>query len=265
MGARILLGVALAVAAAYVALVVFVYVNQRRLLYFPTHADRNGKGSPRLRPWRDPRGDLLGYCREPIGTPSRAVLFFHGNGGEALDRDWFTDVVPPGAVLCLAEYPGYGARKGEPTEAALFEAALGQFDALVSRWPVPVTVVGESLGSGVACYLASQRPVARVALVTPFSSAADVAQATYPFLPARLLLKDKYLSLVRAPALSAPLHVIHGTADDIIPLALARRLFDAWGGKPKVFTEVPGAGHNDIYGPILRSPIASSFRAFLTE
>lgn len=140
-----------------------------------------------------------------------------------------------------------------------------QYDALAARGKWPVTLAGESLGSGVAVYLASRRPAARVALISPFSSAADVAQATYPFLPARFLLKDRYLSTAYAVRVAAPLHIIHGTADDIIPEALGRKLFEAWPGRPKTFTEIPGAGHNDIYQPILHSAAAEPFRKFLTE
>lgn len=249
-------------AVLYGAGVLWLFVNQRKLQYFPTHRDSAAKGEGEFLPWASRDGVFQGYVR-PVGGMRALVLLFHGNAGEALDWAWFADAVPADVGLILVEYPGFGARPGPTDQGSLFAAAESAFDEAVAQTHVPIWVVGESLGSGVACYLASRRPAAKLALISPFSSAADVAAQTYPVVPVRWLMKDPFPSTEYVGAVSTPTHLIHGADDTTVPVNLGRKLLAAFPHGSAVLTEVSGYGHSDIDQAILKSPRAEPFRAFL--
>ena len=259
------IGVALVL---YAVVCAAVFAVQRRLLYFPSHEDAAGVGTAEFRPWRDAASsELLGYVREATsGAPRRVVVVFHGNGGEAIHRAWYGELVDRGATtMVLAEYPGYGARPGEPTEATIRASARALLTAVRARWSgVPIVVLGESLGSGVASDVASVEALEALVLVTPFSSAVDVGQNAYPFLPVSLLMQDRYDSIQALRKVTTPLWIAHGTRDETVPLALAQRLFDAYAGPQKRFLLVAGAGHNDVGGRLLRGPEGAPLRDFLS-
>jgi uncharacterized protein len=240
---------------------VWVYANQRKLQYFPTHRDAAAKGEGLFLPWASKDHEFLGYVL-PAGGMRALVLYFHGNAGEALDRAWFADVLPQDVGLILVEYPGYGAKAGEISQAAFFALAERAFDEAVSQSNVPIWVVGESLGSGVACYLATKRPVKKLGLISAFSSAADVGALAYPILPVRWLMKDPFPSLKYASVISTPTHLIHGSSDTMVPVEQARRLAAAFPHKNAVLTEIGNYGHSNMAEAILKSPRAEPFRAF---
>ena len=153
---------------------------------------------------------------------------------------------------------------GKPSEAALFGDALAVFDALARRPDVDasrIVLVGRSLGSGVAAYVAAERPVAAVVLISPYDSMTAIARRHYPWLPVGLLLKHPFDSASRAPQIRAPLLAIAGDADRIIPPSHSRRLVEAWAG-PKRFVELRDADHNDLSGAPQFWP---SIDAFLRE
>lgn len=191
-------------------------------------------------------------------------MVFHGNGGEALHRQWVVELATPRTAVALVEYPGYGGRRGEPSEKNILRAALEAYDALVLRYPkVPVVVLGESLGTGVAAYLAAHRPVERLALVSPYTSIEDVAAKHYPWLPVRWLLRDRYRTAEFLRQVTVPLAVIHGGDDTLIPAEFAETLVEGYGGASKLLTLLPRVGHNDIADALLSRDGAEPFRRFL--
>jgi fermentation-respiration switch protein FrsA (DUF1100 family) len=191
---------------------------------------------------------LRGWLTRGSGAaPRPLVLYFGGNGEEVSwmleERGVFGDW-----DLALVNYRGYGLSGGRPSEAKLFEDALGVYDALAKRPDVEagrLVAMGRSLGSGVATYLASQRQLAGVVLVAPFDSITAVGQRHYPYVPVRLLIGTLYDSLSRAPKIHAPLLMITGGRDQVIPAAHSERLYEAWAG-PKRAVQIPNAGHNDL-------------------
>lgn len=255
-------GVSLLFVCLYGAGIFWLFVNQRKLQYFPTHRDIAAKGEGEFLPWAARDGAFLGYVR-PVGGMRALVLLFHGNAGEALDWAWFSEAIPTDVGLILVEYPGFGARAGTADQSEIFKAAEVAFDEAVAQTHVPIWVVGESLGSGVACYLASRKPAAKLALISPFSSALDVAAGTYPMVPIRWLMKDPFPSTDYVGAVSTPTHLIHGAEDTTVPVSLGRKLLAAFPHGNAVLTEVGGYGHSDIDQAILKSPRAEPFRAFL--
>ena len=150
-----------------------------------------------------------------------------------------------GHSVLLFDYRGYGGNPGRPTEEGLASDARAA-QAWLSAQPGVERIVyfGESLGAAVAVGLAVERPPAALVLRSPFTSLADVGAVHFPWLPVRLLLLDRYPSIERITAVRAPLLVIAGDRDDIVPASLSRRLYDA-AAEPKRFVLVPGAGHND--------------------
>jgi len=247
----------------YLGFLLWLFSSQRKFQYFPTNRDKEGKGSTQLRPWRTEHGELLGYTNRPT-APKKVVLFFHGNGGEALDREWMADLVPSEVLLILAEYPGYGAKGGHATERLIFAEAERIADEVIAKWGnLPITVVGESLGSAVAVHIAVQKPVGKLALIAPFTSAVDLAKQRFSFLiPVDLLMKDRYETLSKVKNSRVPLHIVHGTQDEIIPFEMGKKLYDSYPGQ-KEMTEILGFGHNNLDDALVHSPYASKFRDFV--
>lgn len=193
---------------------------------------------------------LRGWLVPGAASAARAPLIVY-YGGNAEEVSWqATEPWPAGWTLVLVNYRGYGASEGKPSERDLHTDALAVIDALARRPDVDpgrIVLVGRSLGSGVATHVAAHRPVAGVVLISPYDSMVAVARRHYPWLPVGLLLKHPFDSQSLAPSIGAPLLVIAGSRDFIVPTVHSRRLFDAWAG-PKRWVELPGADHNDLSG-----------------
>ncbi|HRP72486.1 MAG TPA: alpha/beta hydrolase [Luteimonas sp.] len=228
-------------ALAYVALCALLFFSQRQMVYLPqyTRAAPAGTGYALERD-----GIVLrGWIVNP-GQPS-AIVYFGGNG-EAVEanRDDFARWFPQRTVYLLA-YRGYGASDGLPAADALLDDALAFFDDVQARHPgQPVSAIGRSLGSGVASHVVSQRPVDRLALVTPFDSLANVAQAHYRWLPVRWLLRERYPSANWLRGHDGPVLVLRAGRDEVIPPANTDALLRVLPQARVVAIE--DAGHNDI-------------------
>ena len=168
----------------------------------------------------------------------------------------------PGVGWLLVSYRGYGASEGSPSEVSISADALRWHDYAVKNLEAKqVVAFGRSLGSGAAVYLASERKLSSVILVTPFDSLVEVAKHHYPLLPVGLMLRHRFDSAARAPAINTPLLCIAASRDEVIPALHARKLYDAWGGS-KRWIEIEGAGHNSTDG----APVFwQSIKAFLQE
>jgi uncharacterized protein len=181
-------------------------------------------------------------------TPSAPILIYFG--GNAEEVSWLISTADQyaGWTLLAINYRGYGASEGKPGEAELFRDALQVYDYAAKRAEAGrVAVMGRSLGSGVAVYLAASRPLAGVILVSPYDSIVSVAQGVYPFLPVNLMLRHRFESLARAPGIQAPLLCLVASDDRVIPRPHSERLYAAWGG-PKQWREIRPADHDSIAG-----------------
>jgi hypothetical protein len=178
------------------------------------------------------------------------VLHCHGNGGNIADR------VPHARLLAAAgfdvllfDYGGYGRSRGRPGERATYADAHAARDALVAHDgvdPARVLYLGESLGAAIALNLAVAQPPAGLILQSPFTSVRDIARVHYPFVP-RPLVPDAYPSLRLITGLRAPLLILHGARDSVVPLMHGEELFHA-APEPKRIEVWPDAGHNDMLG-----------------
>lgn len=203
----------------------------------------------------------------PAPPGGRAVVVFHGNGETMFDRvDVAQALAARGLGALLVEYRGYGISHGPPpSEASLYadgEAAMAYL-ARAGFEPSRVAIWGTSLGTGVASEMARRHPVARLVLVTPFTSIPAMASRIAPILPVRLVLAHELDTLGRAPQIRAPTLVVHGDADEIIPFAMgetvAKALPDAR------FVRVEGAHHNDLFAPRAGEPSAAELFEVVVE
>lgn len=240
------LGIVLgAVAFFYMAAALFLYFGQRELLYFPTPAE-NIKGFDAL---------IIENGEHPVSVWSaqrqqarydrNALIYFGGNAESLLYTATLLNSLFPEKSIYLPNYRGYGGRTGDPSEAALYEDALAVYDWVKQRHST-VSVIGRSLGSGVATYLASEREPRQLVLVTPFDSIENMARDTFYIFPVSWLLKDKFDSLARADAIHAPTLLIMAEQDEVIPRAHSERLHQALAPQKTDAVTVDGATHNDI-------------------
>jgi pimeloyl-ACP methyl ester carboxylesterase len=151
----------------------------------------------------------------------------------------------PNHALYLLHYRGYAGSSGSPSEAANRRDALALFDRARSEH-AQVAILGRSLGTGLAVYLASERPVSHLVLITPFDSLEEIAAAHFPFFPVRLLLRDRYDSWRLAPAITAPTTIIAAEHDEVVPLASTERLFTRFAKGLASMKILRGVGHNSI-------------------
>lgn len=226
---------------AYLLVCATLFAIQRSLIYFPAReVDRTdatvlrlNSGPARLKIWVVPR-------------PGAAALVYFG--GNAEEVSWNLDGLAaafPDRTLYLVNYRGYGGSTGRPAERDLLVDALAVHDHVQARQP-RVAVMGRSLGSAVAVFLASQRAVERLVLVTPFDSLANVARSHYRWLPVHWLMRDRYDAVRHAPAVRAPVLAIIAAQDEIIPWPRSAALLEAFApGQVRAVT-IPGATHNTL-------------------
>ncbi len=192
----------------------------------------------RLHAWWIPAAE------RPIGH----VLFCHGNGGNIGDRVLHAALLHrAGLDVLLFDYRGYGRSTGRASEEGTYRDARAARAALLARPEVDpgrVLYVGESLGGAVAIALAHDAPPAGLVLVSTFTSVRDMARRHYPFVPAAAV-PDAYPSLRLIRDLHAPLLVLHGDRDDLVPLMYGQELYDA-APEPKAMLVLAGVGHNDL-------------------
>ncbi|WP_083500060.1 alpha/beta hydrolase [Legionella waltersii] len=238
--------------------VISIYIFQRHLIYFPDphkpkliqfHAEDmslvqlHTKDKLELTAW---------YKAANKGKPT--VLYLHGNAGHIGYR---MPVVRPflerGYGVLLLEYRGYGANPGKPSEKGLYLDAEAGFEFLSQHGVAShqLVIYGESLGTGVATYLASKYPVCALVLQTPFTSLVSLTQYHYPF----LFIKpwDRFESLERIKQINAPLLVLHGKRDSIVPYEEGLAIFNA-AHEPKKMLTFEDKNHNDLWTSVDFAP-----------
>jgi fermentation-respiration switch protein FrsA (DUF1100 family) len=234
-------------------LTILVTACQRTMIYHPV---RYGTGTldsaaleHGLKPWLNKNGEKIGWQRSAAAAATAQVLIVHGNAGSALDRADFVrglQCAEPINIFIL-EYPGYGDRTGKPSQTSLLQAATEAFELLTNSGSI--YVVGESLGTGVAAYLAGTFPegVSGLLLFCPFNNLTEVARYhTMRLLPVNLMLRDRFPSDQWLQSYGGPVGILLAVEDRVVPARFGRRLYDGYRG-PKKLWEIPGAGHNDVF------------------
>ena len=187
---------------------------------------------------------MLRVSERPL-PGEKAVIYLGGNAEDVSASLPMLNVVFPDRALYLLHYRGYLGSSGKPSEKALVADALALFDR-VAAGHKHIVVIGRSLGSGVAVQVASQRPVEKLVLVTPFDSLVALAARQFPYFPVRWLLRDRYVSAAHAPQVAAPTLLLVARHDEIIPAGSAERLLARFAPGVAQLRVLEGVGHNTI-------------------
>jgi fermentation-respiration switch protein FrsA (DUF1100 family) len=239
------------VAAIYALVVLSTYYLQSALLYFP---DTNRVTPQSVGLTEVVERELVTADGERViawhgaarpGQPT--ILYFHGNGGSLGARsERIRKYLARGYGVFMMTYRGYGGSTGRPSERANVADAKLAYDTLVALGVGADRIIlyGESVGSGIAVQVAAEKHSAGLILDAPYTSIVDVAELHYPYLPARWLMTDRYETVRYMDRVTVPLLVIHGEADDVIPVEMGRAVYATARG-PKELITLPGAGHSD--------------------
>ncbi len=236
----------------YLLLLLIVFLCQRKMIYFPdTYSIEHQQqlaDQANLKLWPS-TDDYRGLVAKTANTTNKGtVIVFHGNAGSATDRTYYLDALENlGYRVVLAEYPGYAARNGAPSEAALIADGIQTAKQALNDFGEPVFLWGESLGSGVACGIvqSGQVPVKGIILITPFDSMAAVAQHHYWFFLAKWLIKDKFDNIKNLKDYSGNTAMLLAEQDEVIPNKHSLKLFESL-RQPKKIWSFKGANHNTL-------------------
>jgi len=231
-----------------------IWLFQRKLIYIPMvqrvpAAESVLAGAREVTFETEDGLTLCGWFVPAVGEASGAVLVFNGNAGNRSFRAPLAEALSQrGYAVMLFDYRGYGGNPGRPSEQGLLadgRAARAWLEAQEAVDAARIAFFGESLGAAVALALAVERPPDALILRSPFSSLVAIGRLHYPFLPVNMLLSDRYPSIDLIGELEAPLLVIAGESDWIVPISQSRELYEAAPVGHRRFVALPGVGHND--------------------
>jgi uncharacterized protein len=249
---KILIGILLLIAGAYGAALGVLYFGQRGMMYRPPETtarspERAGFQEARTVRIKTKDGERIVTWLVPPKEGKPIVLFFHGNSEILAWRvKRFQTLTAEGLGLLAVSFRGYAGSTGSPTEAGLIKDGEAAYAYAASRYPADkIAIWGYSLGSGVAVRLAAAHPVAKLVLEAPYTSALDVAEARFPFMPVKLLMHDQFHSIDYIKDIHAPLLILHGAKDQVVPIALGERMLVA-ANEPKRFVRFPNGQHTDL-------------------
>ncbi|MFT6984936.1 MAG: alpha/beta superfamily hydrolase [Psychromonas sp.] len=225
----------------YIGLCLILFITQRKFLYFPQPATAVS-GVTEIQFNTD--GEQLNGWVVNEGR-AKALIYYGGNAESIENNIAFFEAVLPDYSVYLIPYRGYGNSTGDPSEAHLYQDALHIFDRVKVNHQ-QISLMGWSLGSGVATYVAANRQVEKLILVTPYDSIVNVAKSVYWMFPVSLLIKDKFQSIKRVKNISAKTYIFIAENDGVIPRARSEQLIAQFTDQLIDSTLVRGASHNDI-------------------
>ena len=225
----------------YLLLAGAMFLFQRSLLYYPVP---HQEGIPREEVnFKNDGLNLHGWVLNK--GKSKALVYFGGNSEAIQNNIVEFESMFKNYTVYLVHYRGYGKSEGSPTEAGLFSDALSTYDTLDPQYQA-ISIMGRSLGSGVAVYLASRRKTEKLILLTPYDSIAEVAQVHYPFIPARYVTRDRFESFRYAPDIVAPVLMVTAELDRVVPRERALKLRGFFKATGVEYHMIESATHNDV-------------------
>jgi fermentation-respiration switch protein FrsA (DUF1100 family) len=242
-------GMALAI---YLLVAGAAWLGQRRLMYVPDATrvmpQAIGLTGVREQVLDASNGAHLVSWRATAAPGRPTILYLHGNAGNLASRaDRFRRYQQQGFGLLMLSWRSYSGSTGSPTETNNVADAILAYQALRSEGVAAekIVIYGESLGSGVAVQLAAALPIGALVLDAPYTSMVEMASLAYPYLPVRPLLLDRYESKRYIGKVKAPVLVLHGERDSIIPLSMGLAIHAA-SPEPKKLVLFPNGGHVDL-------------------
>jgi len=250
---KLVIGLLVLAFGGYAAVCALLYIYQDDLVFFPKRDSAENltriATEQGFLPWKNAAGETIGWQSQE-GDPANVTLVVHGNGGNALERAIYRRLSENDGLnrkMYLLEYPGFGNRAGKPSEASLVAAASEAIEMLAKRTDCKIWLLGQSLGTGVACATAGRNPgrIAALILFTPFNSMVAVAQANYRWIPVSLLLRTRFDSEKNLRNYPGPVAVVLAADDSVIPARFGQKLFDGYGGAKRLWV-VTDAEHNSM-------------------
>lgn len=230
----------LAYSSLYLLVGALLYGFQRHLLYFPSEYLQHNYPELQLH-----NADVTINIVVLNPGQEKALIYFGGNAETVLNSAYDLLVNLPDYSLYLFNYRGYSGSTGKPSEAGIYADALLLYQYLQPRHR-SISLIGRSLGSGVATYVAAHAEIEKLILITPFDSIEHLAQDRFMLYPMRILLKDKFDSQARVPMIRAQTRVILAANDKIVPQKNSQNLIQAFPAAQIKFSSIAGTQHNDI-------------------
>ena len=228
-----LLQIILIIFFIYFLVLVFLYFYQRNLLY---HTNENNYSEDKIsvdienvRIKTSDNIELLGWYHEKNLKDFKTLIFFHGNAGSLENRihklNHFRDM---NINFLIIAWRGFSGNNGNPSEQGLYEDGKSAIDWLIKKGVSEKNLIlyGESLGTGVATHLAQNKNFAGVILETPFTSMIDAAKKFYPYIPVKLLLKDKFENYKKIKNINLPILIMHGEVDQLVPFSMGKKIYE---------------------------------------
>ena len=228
-----LLQIILVIFFIYFLILVFLYFYQRNLLYHPNEnnysEDKISVDIENVRIKTSDIIELLGWYHEKNLKDFKTLIFFHGNAGSLENRihklNHFRDM---NINFLIIAWRGFSGNNGNPSEQGLYEDGKSAIDWLIKKGVSEKNLIlyGESLGTGVATHLAQNKNFAGVILETPFTSMVDAAKKFYPYIPVKLLLKDKFENYKKIKNINSPILIMHGEVDQLVPFSMGKKIYE---------------------------------------
>jgi len=236
----------------YIIIGIFLFLRQRTMIYYPTESLKHGFMEKTI----ENEGEQIKII---VLNPEQdsSIIYFGGNAENVLYSTLDFQQLASNTVY-LVNYRGYSGSTGKPTEKGLFSDALAIYDDIANSH-TNISVIGRSLGSGVATYLASQRPISKLMLATPFDSLQSIAQAQFWIYPSSIIMQDKYRSIDRVKYIDAQTLILIAENDQIIPYKNSMNLVNAFPKKQVDVKIIKNRGHNDISNSIEYMDALNSF------
>ena len=218
---------------AYLVLIIFIYFYQRNLLYHPS--ENNYQGDKIQFDYEeifikvDEEIKLKSWIIEKDFKKYKTLVIFHGNAGHLSNRIYkLNELYKLDINILLISWRGFSGNRGSPTEQNLYKDAEAAIKWLNSKeiQSNKIILYGESLGTGVAVEIGKKNIFNSIILESPFTSMENAAKIYYPYLPVKLLLKDKYDSINKIKIIKTPILIMHGMKDDIVPFSMGKELFN---------------------------------------
>ena len=218
---------------AYIVLIIFIYFYQRNLLYHPSENNyQNDKiqfNYDEIFISVDEEIQLKSWIIKKDFKKFKTLVIFHGNAGHLSNRIYkLNELYKLDINILLISWRGFSGNKGSPTENNLYTDAEAAIKWLNGEGVINSQIIlyGESLGSGVAVELGKENNFNSIILESPFTSIENSAKIYYPYLPVRLLLKDRYDSISKIKMINTPILIMHGEKDDVVPFSMGKELFE---------------------------------------
>jgi len=227
----------------YVGFGAFLTLNQERVIYQPFGPDFVACRAFATAEQVTHNGTRM-YVSD---TAKPVVVLYHGNAGSACDRALYAQLFSEaGYDFVIVEYAGYGGDPVAPSHTRIKADVQNVISFLSEQGVSDVTLVGESIGSGVAAYHTTLAPPTKLLLITPFTDLTAVAAQRFWFYPTSLLVENAYDNVGNLGNYLSPTHIIHGKEDTLIPYAMGRELYDSLSGD-KTFVSIENVGHNNLF------------------